>query len=215
MIRKEWIGEAGKCIAFACLLFFIAVFVLMISRDMEHLELFCDKLGLILGGYILGVAAVRLISGLPLVKKIGEWCGILFHGFASVYWIGLLSLLCSIVGESLEAYIRYIFIANVLVLAGVYVGRYLYLRRVAQEMNRGRSVKNFVLLEDLERRPKNEDEFMEWVEDYCKKSGLDYEVLQYGIPSLIVMVGVRYRVQVTEYCSMASGIVPAMEFTVL
>lgn len=215
MIRKEWIGEAGKCIAFACLLFFSAVFVLMISRDMEHLELFCDKLGLILGGYILGVAAVRLISGLPLVKKIGEWCGILFHGFASVYWIGLLSLLCSIVGESLEAYIRYIFIANVLVLAGVYVGRYLYLRRVAQEMNRGRSVKNFVLLEDLERRPKNEDEFMEWVEDYCKKSGLDYEVLQYGIPSLIVMDGVRYRVQVTEYCSMASGIVPAMEFTVL
>ena len=82
-------------------------------------------------------------------------------------------------------------------------------------MNRGRSVKNFVLLEDLERRPKNEDEFMEWVEDYCKKSGLDYEVLQYGIPSLIVMDGVRYRVQVTEYCSMASGIVPAMEFTVL
>lgn len=215
MIRKEWIGEAGKCIAFACLLFFSAVFVLMISRDMEHLELFSDKLGLILGGYILGVAAVRLISGLPLVKKIGEWCGILFHGFASVYWIGLLSLLCSIVGESLEAYIRYIFIANVLVLAGVYVGRYLYLRRVAQEMNRGRSVKNFVLLEDLERRPKNEDEFMEWVEDYCKKSGLDYEVLQYGIPSLIVMDGVRYRVQVTEYCSMASGIVPAMEFTVL
>lgn len=215
MIRKEWIGEAGKCIAFACLLFFSAVFVLMISRDMEHLELFSDKLGLILGGYILGVAAVRLISGLPLVKKIGEWCGILFHGFAYVYWIGLLSLLCSIVGESLEAYIRYIFIANVLVLAGVYVGRYLHLRRVAQEMNRGRSVKNFVLLEDLERRPKNEDEFMEWVEDYCKKSGLDYEVIQYGIPSLIVMDGVRYRVQVTEYCSMASGIVPAMEFTVI
>lgn len=215
MTKREWIGEAGKCIAFACLLFFSAVFVLMISHDMEHLELFSDKLGVILGGYILGVAAVRLISCLPLAKKIGEWCGILFHGFASVYWIGLLSLLCSIAGESLEAYIRYILMANILALAGVYAARYLHLRQIAQEMNQGRSIKNFVLLEDLERRPKNEDEFMEWVEAYCKKSGLDYEVIQYGIPSLVVMDGVRYRVQVTEYCSMASGIVPAMEFTVL
>lgn len=215
MTGKEWIMEAGRCVALACLLFFSAVFVLMISHDIEHLELFSDRLGVILGGYVLGVAAVRLILCIPVVKKIGEWCGILFHGFAAVYWIGLLSFLCGIAAESFEAYIRYILMANIVALVGVYAGRYLHLRQIAQEMNRGREIRNFVLLEDLERRPKNEDEFMEWVEDYCKRSGLDYEVIRYGMPSLVVMDGVRYRVQVTEYCSMAGGIVPAMEFTVL
>lgn len=70
-------------------------------------------------------------------------------------------------------------------------------------------------LEDLDHRPRNEDEFMEQVENYCKRSGLAYEIIQYGMPAQVRLDEVRYFVKVSEYCSMASGIVPALEFTVM
>ncbi len=83
---------------------------------------------------------------------------------------------------------------------------------IAKELNGGKWKKGFVFIEDIEKKPKNEDEFMTWIGEYCRKNGLDYEVLHYGIPARIKMDGVQYLVQITEYCSLTSGVVPAIEF---
>ena len=69
-----------------------------------------------------------------------------------------------------------------------------------------------LLLEDLERKPRNADEFMECIASYCKKNALDLEVLQYGIPAKVKMGDELYEVKLVEYCSLSNGIVSALEF---
>lgn len=86
------------------------------------------------------------------------------------------------------------------------------MKQIAEELNGGKWKKGFVFLEDIEKKPKNEDEFMTWIGRYCQKNGLDYEVLHYGIPAQIKMDGIQYAVSITERSSLASGIVPAIEF---
>lgn len=180
----------------------------MLTHDLVHLELFADNLFLIIGIYLVAVLVLWGISSLKILQRIG----FLFKGAAIIYWIFLLGLPIEIIGAFLEKYIRDILTMNVLVLIGVMLGNFFYMKYIADELNNGKWTKGFRLLEDIEHRPKNEDEFVEWIQEYCRKNALDMEIIQYGIPAEIRMDGLMYRVQMTEYASMANGVVPAVEF---
>lgn len=208
MTRNDWFIKFGKCIALGLTLFFSSVFVLLLTHDMVHLELFADKLFLIMGSYIGIVLVLRGISSLKIFHRIG----FLFSGASMIYWVGLFLLPVEVIGTFLDDYLRHILTANALVLTAVLIGNFFYIKYIADELNHGKWNKGFRLVEDIDQKPHGEDEFMQWIESYCRKNALDLEVLQYGIPAEIKMDGLTYRVEVTEYASVANGIVPAIEF---
>lgn len=208
MSKKEWLVKLMKCVALGIGLFFSSVFVLMLTHDMVHLELFAEKMFPIMGIYIGVIVVLRVLSSIKIFRRIG----FIFSGASMIYWIGLFTVLLGFIGLYFEDYIRYILTMNVLVLICVMVGKFFYMKSIADELNQGKWNKGFLLVEDIENKPKSEDEFMEWIESYCRKNALDLEVLQYGIPAEIKMDGLMYRVQITEYSSVASGVVPAIEF---
>lgn len=208
MKKGEWLIKLAKCAALGMTLFFSAVFILLLTHDLAHLELFADNLFGIMGIYLAAALVLWGISSLKILQRIG----FLFKGASMIYWIFLIGLPVEVIGAFLEKYIRCILTMNVLVLVCVMLGNFFYMKYIADELNNGKWTKGFRLIEDIERKPKNEDEFMQWIENYCRKNALDLEILQYGIPAEIRMDGLMYRVQITEYASMASGVVPAVEF---
>lgn len=208
MSKTEWLIKLVKCAALGLGLFFSSVFVLLLTHDMVHLELFADKMFLVMGTYIGAIVALRVLVSFKIFRRIS----VIFSGGAIVYWVFLLILPITFIGLFVEDYIRYIVIINILVLIGVMVGNFFYMKYIADELNQGKWKKGFRLIEDIECRPKSEDEFMRWIENYCGKNALELEVIQYGIPAEIKMDGLRYRVKITEYSSVASGVIPAIEF---
>ncbi len=207
--KKEWIIETGKGILLGIILFFSAVFSLMVTQDMEHLQLFSEKLFLMIGGYILIVLIAKLFFSISWIRKMG----ILFQGAGILWWGWLFALAVSIGSSFLPDYVRCIFISNLLILLLLYTGRFLYTKWIADELNMGNWKKGFVFVEDIDEKPKGEDAFMQWIDQYCLKNGLDYDILHYGMPAKIKMDGIEYKVEVFDYASMSSGIVPAIKFT--
>lgn len=208
MTKREWAFEVGEGVVLGIILFFGAVFSLMLNRDIVHMELFAEKLFLIMGGYVLAVLAIKVIFSISFIRK----AAVIFQGAGIIWWIWLLGLGVTVASSFIPKYIRYIVLVDVVVLSCYCIGQFLHTKWIAKELNGGKWKKGFVFIEDIEKKPKNEDEFMTWIGEYCRKNGLDYEVLHYGIPARIKMDGVQYLVQITEYCSLTSGVVPAIEF---
>lgn len=208
MIKEEWLVNIVKCVGGGVVLFFSAIFSLLLNHDMTHLELFSRKILMIIGIYILITSALMWISSLKIIRRLEAF----LRGAAVVWWIFIIFFLLEAISPVVPEYIRYIVAMNVLVLLCCVVGNFLYMKHIADGLNQGKWNEGFVLMEDLEHRPGNEEEFMEWIASYCRRNALDYEVIQYGMPAKIMMDGLMYQVQVSEYCSMANGIVFAMEF---
>lgn len=208
MRREDWIEEIFKSVKIGFVLFFTAVLSLMLNRDMVHLELFSEKIFLVMGCYIGSVIIIRLILSSKFIQKIR----FLFSGAAIVWWSFLVYFIISIISSFLVDYVRNIVIMHLAIALFATVGNYLYMRYVSKELNGSEWKKKFVLLEDLERKPRNEDEFMECIASYCKKNALDLEVLQYGIPAKVKMGDELYEVKLVEYCSLSNVIVSALEF---
>ena len=179
MTKREWAFEVGEGVVLGIILFFGAVFSLMLNRDIVHMELFAEKLFLIMGGYVLAVLAIKVIFSISFIRK----AAVIFQGAGIIWWIWLLGLGVTVASSFIPKYIRYIVLVDVVVLSCYCIGQFLHTKWIAKELNGGK-----------------------W------KKGLDYEVLHYGIPARIKMDGVQYLVQITEYCSLTSGVVPAIEF---
>lgn len=207
--KKEWILETGKGILFGIILFFSAVFSLMFTQDMKHLQIFSENLFPIMGGYIFIVLIIKILFSISWIRKIG----IIFQGAGILWWGWLFALAASIGSGFIPDYMRNIIITHLFLLFILYVGRFIYIKWIADELNRGKWKKGFVFVEDIDERPKGEDAFMQWIDQYCRKNGLDYDILHYGMPAEIKMDGIDYKVEVFDYASMASGIIPAIKFT--
>lgn len=208
MKKREWLMSLAECVVLGLVLFFSAVSVLLVTHDMEHLEMFADKMFWILGIYLAAAVLMKVVSELKIIQRIS----FLFSGAAIVYWVTLFLLPLEVLGVYLDSYLRKILTVNALVLIFLMIGNFVRLKYIAKELNHGKWKKGFRLIEDIECRLENEDEFMRWIEQYCAKNALDLKVLRYGIPAEIQMDGMTYRVQMTEYASIASGVIPAVEF---
>ncbi len=147
-----------------------------------------------------------------LSSKIIRKISFLFSGAAIVWWSFLIYFIVSTISQFLVDYVRNIVIMHLAIVLFAVLGNYLYMRYVSKELNEGEWKKKLVLLEDLEQKPRNEDEFMECIISYCKKNALDLEVFQYGIPAKVKMGDELYEVKLVEYCSLSNGIVSALEF---
>lgn len=208
MEKREWIEDGLKNAGIGLILFFSAVFSLLVRKDMIHLQLFSEHLSGLLCLYVLGAVAVRGIFSLPIVRR----ASVLFQGAAIVWWIFLFALVSGMVSALLPEYIHNIVLMNIVVLLCIVNGNYLYLRYVAKTLNRGAWKQGFVLIEDLRKKPKNEDEFMENIYQYCSKNALDLNVIRYGMPAYVEMDAQEYEVKLTEYCGLTGEITYALEF---
>lgn len=207
-MKRERIEEFGKSMVIGFVLLFSAVLFLMQSRDMVHLKLFSENLVWIIALYVFGTLIVRFLFSLEIFRKVS----FLFRGAAAMWWLFLIFTILSIISPMLPEYIRDIVLVNIIVLIFMVIGNYLHMRYISKELNSGAWQKDFVLIEDLERKPRSEEEFMNGIILYCEKNALELEILQYGEPARVKMGGRVYTVEVAEYCSLASGVVYVMEF---
>ncbi len=70
MRKEECIEELLKSVKIGLVLFFSAVISLMLNHDMVHLELFSEKIFLIVGIYIGVVIIIRLMLSSKIIRKI-------------------------------------------------------------------------------------------------------------------------------------------------
>ena len=208
MVKKEQIQEVGKSVWIGVILFFSAVLFLMQSGDINHLKLFSDNLLWIIGAYIFGTIAVRFLFSLEICRK-GAF---LFQGEAIIWWVFLVFTVLSVILPFIPEYMRDIMLVNIFVLILMMLGNYLHMRYISKELNGGAWQKDFVLIEDLKRKPRNEEEFIKFIILYCEKNALELEILQYGEPAKVKMGGRVYTVKIVEYCSLSNGVAYAMEF---
>ena len=89
MRKEECIEELLKSVKIGLVLFFSAVISLMLNHDMVHLELFSEKIFLIVGIYIGVVIIIRLMLSSKIIRKIS----FLFSGAAIVWWSFLIYFL--------------------------------------------------------------------------------------------------------------------------
>lgn len=131
MRREDWIEEILKSVKIGFVLFFTAVLSLMLNRDMVHLELFSEKIFLVMGCYIGSVIIIRLILSSKFIQK----TRFLFSGAAIVWWSFLVYFIISIISSFLVDYVRNIVIMHLAIALFAAVGNYLYMRYVSKELN--------------------------------------------------------------------------------
>lgn len=209
MTREDFreITLTGLFIGF--ILFLSSIISLLAHKDMHNLE--------VVGTFLLPIILAYGIIGIFIRWKlyrntIKKKSHSIFSGFASVYWIWLLCLAFMFLAYFIPQAIRYIMLSNAVTLFLMWLVDYLYLKNIAKELNTGFISLNSVLIEDLSSKPRNEDEFMEEIENYCKKNNLTLEIINYGLPAKIKMNSTQYLVKLNQYYSMVGTIIYTLEF---
>ena len=191
------------------LLLVSTLIALLINKDIQHLQIVGTFLFPIVLGYcLLGMFIRWLMYRSTLRKKRTH----LFSGPALVYWIMIVSAIFTAGAYGLPQVIRYIVVANIATLLFIWVLDCLYLKNIAKELNSGLEYYSRALVEDLSARPHTEDQFMEEIENYCKKNHLSLEIMEYGIPAKIKMSNTLYIVKLGEYYNLLGSIVYTLEF---
>ncbi|WML32792.1 DUF4318 domain-containing protein [Clostridium sp. OS1-26] len=198
-----------KGLFLALILFMSMLIDLLILRDMQHLQVVGTFLIPIIAFYcLLGMFIQWMVYRSTLRKKEFH----LLSGTAAIYWICMLSIIFMVCAHWVPQVIRYIVVANGAALLLVWFLDYLYMKKIANELNSGLEYYSRVLVEDLPARPKTEDMFMEEISNYCKKNHLSLEILEYGIPAKIKMNNIQYMVKLGQYYTLVGILVYTLEF---
>lgn len=198
-----------KGLFLALILFMSTLIDLLILRDMQHLQVVGTFLIPIIAFYcLLGMFTQWMVYRSTLRKKEFH----LLSGTAAIYWICMLSTIFMVCAHWVPQVIRYIVVANVAALLLVWFLDYLYMKKIAKELNSGLEHYSRVLVEDLPVRPKTEDMFMKEIENYCKKNHLSLEIMEYGIPAKIKMNNTQYMVKLGQYYTLVGILVYTLEF---
>ena len=208
MKTLEIIEDNLKAAGFGLIFFFSAIFSLMLNKDMAHLKLFSDKLFLISGTYIILAIIIRFVFSFECTKNFLK----LFTGPAMLIWIFMIIVLFPFLNLILEPYMQHIVKTHIFVALVILIGNFLYMRKISAKLNNGNWKDGFKLVEDLPLKPKNEDEFMQYVYEYCRKNSLEIEVIKYGMPAIIKLEDELNEVSLQSYLSMAGGIIYTLEF---
>lgn len=208
MKNIERIENLFKTAGFGLIYFFSAVFSLMLNKDMLHLKLFSDNLFLISGIYIILALIIRFIFSLEYIKSFL----VMFKGPASLLWIFIIITILPLTNLILEPYMQHIAKIHIIITLLLIIGNFLYMRNISIKLNNGNWKHGFKLVEDLPCKPKNEDEFMQYIYNYCQKNSLEIEVIKYGMPAIIKLEDELNEVSLQSYLSMAGGIIYTLEF---
>jgi hypothetical protein len=209
MLKEDKIEILSKGLFLALILFLSTVIYLLIQQDTQHLIIVGTFLVPIILGYcLIGVFIQLIVYGNSLKSEVSP----IFSGAAIIYWIFLITTVVMLCASFIPQVIRYTITINIIVLFGVWLINYLYLKNIADELNSELGYYSQVLVEDLNEKPQTEDIFMEEIKYYCKRNNLDLEIIWYGIPANIKMNNINYTVKLGEYYSILGNVIYTLEF---
>ncbi|OOM78216.1 DUF4318 domain-containing protein [Clostridium sp. BL-8] len=209
MIKEDRVEIISKGLFLAVILFLSTVINLLIQRDIQNLKAIGTFLiPIILGYCLIGIFIRWLVYRNTLIKDGYH----IFSGAAAIYWIFIFTAIIMFCAALIPKFIRDIITVNIGILLLVWFLNYLYLKRIATELNSGIKYHLRVLIEDLPEKPQSEGRFIGEIENYCKRNNLSLEILEYGIPSKIKMNNTLYVVKLGQYYDIMGGIVYTLEF---
>lgn len=177
-------------------LFASAVMVLCLRKNTAEIERILPYAPIALVGYLVIGFLLICIHDRPESGWFSSW----FKGSAAVYWCSLFAFAISIIGIFVSEIIRYILLVNVAIAVGCWIIDYCWLQRTADELNQGAG-KGRYLIVDLQDCPKGTDAFCREIEDYCKKSRIRLEFINWGRPADVMMDGEKYHVELDSFYS--------------
>lgn len=134
------------------------------------------------------------------------------RGMGLMYWYGNLFVLVLVLAQFIPESFRGMLLANLLLLTVLWSAEYVYLWRIAKELNGGIVGRPFTLMEDLDEKPENTEAFLEQITKYCVKNKIRLEIVTREKPVLVRMDGILYRAEVQFYYSRYGTPVYTMEF---
>lgn len=163
----------------------------------------------ILIGYgILGFL-IQWIRNLPHKSSEGSM------GVGIYYWIFIIVIAVSIIGNFIPDYIRYIVLVNIVVLVALWIFDYISLGRVARELNGNKSHKHNTLLIDLKEKPKTKEEFFKLLEQYCISNKILLEYVEKDLPAIIKMNNVLNKAEIGYYFDVSGATIYTLKITEL
>ena len=136
-------------------------------------------------------------------------------GAGIYYWIFLIVLAVSVIGNFIPDYIRYIVLVNIVVIIALWIWDYISLSKVANELNSGRSYKENTLLVDLKEKPKTKEEFFKILEEYCISNRVSLEYVEKDLPAITRINGVLNKVEIGYYLDISGATIYTLKITEL
>ncbi|EHI98205.1 hypothetical protein CDLVIII_1513 [Clostridium sp. DL-VIII] len=209
MMKEDRVEIISKGLFLAVILFLSTVINLLIQRDIQHLKSIGTFLIPIILCYCLIGIFIRWIVYRNTLIKDGYH---IFSGAAAIYWIFIFTAIIMFCAFLIPKFIRDIITVNVIILLLIWFLNYIYLKRIATELNSGIKHHSRVLIEDLPEKPQSEGRFIGEIENYCKRNNLSLDIIEYGIPSKIKMNNTMYVVKLGQYYDVMGGMVYTLEF---
>lgn len=209
MMREDSTEIILKGFFLALILFLSTLINLLIQKDIQHLKAIDTFLiPIILGYCLIGIFIRWLVYRSTLLKDKSH----IFSGAAAIYWIFIFTTIIMFCAALIPKLIRDIITVNVMILLLIWFLNYIYLKKIAKELNSGLKHYSRVLIEDLPEKPQTEGRFIGEIENYCNRNNLSLEILEYGIPSKIKMNNAVYIVKPGQYYNVMGGAVYTLEF---
>ena len=194
-------NAASGCIM-GMILFISAVLILGISVPLAEIQLFISFLPAVLIFYLaLGIVLSTFHHRSGRKKRDG---GMFLSSISGFSILGLVSFVVLLVILRTVSYpIRLTVAVNIVIVVIAWSYEYFQTVKIAREMNEcsahigtpaGRS-----LVEPLDERPENTEQFLSAITEYCQKNRLEFEIVTPEKPAVVKLNGVYHLVSLTSW----------------
>lgn len=159
--------------------------------------------------FILPIACISIVAGIlinSLHRRGRRRKDFVNYGASGIYKIEniyvVLLFAISLVSIYVPKGLFNILMANLGVLILIWLGEYIYLKKIAKKLNGTRAFLKESTMVVLEEKPKNADDFFNSFVKFCGENNVDYEIVEKDIPGLVKINGMEYRLKLVEDYSM-------------
>lgn len=186
-----------------------SILTLRLTNDIEGvIKVFNYFIPILIGYGLLGVL-IQWIRNLPHKSSEGSM------GVGIYYWIFIIVIFISVIGNFIPDYIRYIILVNIVVLIALWIWDYILLGKVAKELNGEKYHKYNTLLIDLKEKPRTKEEFFKVLEDYCIRNSISLEYVEKDLPAITRMNGVLSKIEIGYYFDVSGATIYTLKITEL
>lgn len=187
-----------------------SILTLRLTDDVENTLKVFEYFIPILIGYVLIGIVIQWLSNLPPKEKNGAT-----EGISLFYWLFMIFIILMVSANFIQAYIRYILLANILVLIVLWFIDYRLLSQVSKELNGVASYSNRTVIIDLENKPKTIEDFFDILEKHCRLNKISLEYVEKDLPSIVKMNGVLNKVELGYYYGFGGILINTLKITQL
>lgn len=186
-----------------------SILTLRLTNDIEGvIKVFNYFIPILIGYGLLGVL-IQWIRNLPHKSSEGSM------GVGIYYWIFIIVIFISVIGNFIPDYIRYIILVNIVVLIALWIFDYILLGKVAKELNGEESHKYNTLLIDLKEKPRTKEEFFKVLEEYCISNKILLEYVEKDLPAIVKMNKNLNKVEIGYYFDVSGATIYTLKITEL